>query len=254
MKLTDQVAVVTGASAGIGRAIAKLYVQQGAKVIGIGNHNMAGVESLVDETQHEPGEMTAFHADVSQRQDVEKMLDLALDKYGRLDILVNNAGVLDKMTPVGELEDSLWEMVISIDLNGVMYACRRAVQIMQKQQRGVILNMSSVCGVQGGRGGAAYTAAKHAIVGLSKNIGSMYADQGIRCNVLCPGSVLTDMTTKGMDDANKFGLEKAIAGLKANHRAGTPEEIASIALFLVSEEAKFINGAAIIADSGWCAY
>lgn len=200
------------------------------------------------------GNIDIKKADVSIRSEIESVIDFTLQKYEKLDILVNNAGILDRMLPIGELEDDVWNKVMGVNLNGVMYATRYAVQIMEKQRSGNIINIASICGVQGGRAGACYTASKHAVVGLSKNVGFMYADKGIRCNALCPGSIKTEIAPTSHTNASSLGMEKALLGLPANPAHGTPENIADIVLFLASDESKFINGAVITADSGWTAY
>lgn len=250
MKLKDKTVVITGGGSGIGLGIVRLFADHGANIV-IADINTEVAKSNVKNIK---GNIDIQKADVSVRSEIEAAIDFAVSKYGRLDILVNNAGILDKMTPIGEIEDSLWNKVMDVNLNGVMYASRHAVKIMEKQNGGNIINIASVCGVQGGRAGVAYTASKHAVVGLSKNIAFMYAHKDIRCNVICPGSVKTDISTTALSNASSLGMKKALLGLPANPSHGTPEDIANIVLFLASEEAKFINGAAIVADSGWLAY
>lgn len=250
MRLKDKTAVITGGGAGIGLGIVKLFAEHGANIV-IADIN---TEAAEENTKGINGNIDIQKANVSIRSEIESVLDFAVEKYGKVDVLVNNAGILDNMTPIGEIEDSLWDKVMSVNLNGVMYASRRAVQIMEKQNGGSIINIASVCGVQGGRAGVGYTASKHAVVGLSKNIAFMYAHKDIRCNVLCPGSIKTDISTTALVNASSLGMKKALLGLPANPSHGTPEDIANIVLFLASDEAKFINGAAIVADSGWLAY
>ncbi len=250
MRLKDKTAVITGGAAGIGLAIVKLFVKHGANVI-IADINPDTAQKNTAEIE---GTIDIQKADVSVRSEIEDVLDTAATKYGSLDILVNNAGILDRMLPVGEIEDSVWDKVMNVNLNGTMYACRRAVQIMEKQGSGNIINMASICGLQGARGGVAYTAAKHAIVGLSKNIGFIYADKGIRCNAICPGSIRTEIANTVLHNASPLGMKKTLLGLSANPSHGTAEEIANIVLFLASDDSKYINGTTITADSGWTAY
>ena len=181
MKLENKVAIVTGAGSGMGKAIAGLFAKEGAKVIA-SDINETGVKDLIASSGDIAGEIVFSQTDVSSRNQVEAMIDLAVNKYGKLDVLVNNAGVLDKMYAVTEVEDEFWDKVIGVNVNSVMYACRKAIPIMMKNGGGSIINTASVGGLFGCRAGAAYTASKFAVVGLTKNIGFMYAKEGIRCN------------------------------------------------------------------------
>ena len=169
MKLENKVAIVTGAGSGMGKAIAGLFAKEGAKVIA-SDINETGVKDLIASSGDIAGEIVFSQTDVSNRNQVETMIDLAVNKYGKLDVLVNNAGVLDKMYSVTEVEDEFWDKVMSININSVMYACRKAIPIMMKNGGGSIINTASVGGLFGCRAGAAYTASKFAVVGLTKNI------------------------------------------------------------------------------------
>ena len=165
MKLENKVAIVTGAGSGMGKAIAGLFAKEGAKVIA-SDINETGVKDLIASSGDIAGEIVFSQTDVSNRNQVETMIDLAVNKYGKLDVLVNNAGVLDKMYSVTEVEDEFWDKVMSININSVMYACRKAIPIMMKNGGGSIINTASVGGLFGCRAGAAYTASKFAVVGL----------------------------------------------------------------------------------------
>lgn len=251
MKLENKVAVITGAGSGMGKAMIELFVKEGAKIIAA-DINEGGVNEVISATGDAAGEITFSKTDVSNREQVEAMIDLAINKYGKLDILINNAGILDNMVPIADLEDSLWEKVQAVNVNGVMYAMRKAVPIMLKQGGGAIINTASVGGLFGTRAGASYTASKFAVVGLTKNVGFMYGDQGIRCNAICPGGIATNIAA-GLANANQFGMGKATAGAGFS-RTGKPEDIANAALFLASDDSSFINGTTITVDGGWTAY
>lgn len=251
MKLKDKIVVVTGASSGMGKEITRLFLKEGAIVAGI-DIREDRLEGL--KTEFGAGDsLLTYVGDVSKREQVDQILDDIIEKKGRLDILVNNAGIMDEMMPISEVSDELWNRVIGVNLNGPMYLSRKAVNQMMAQGSGNIINIASVGGLFGSRAGVAYTAAKFALVGMTKNIGFMYANMGIRCNAIAPGGVNTDIGA-GIKAPSPLGLERAMAGFGMNPRTGEPEEIAQVALFLASDESSMINGAVITADAGWTAY
>lgn len=253
MKLENKVTVITGAGAGMGREITRLYAQEGARVIAA-DICEDGIASLIPEVAGYPGEVVFCKTDVSVRKQVEHMINLAVEKYGKLDVVINNAGIMDDMTPVSELEDSLWSKIMSVNMDGVMFSCRHAVRIMAGQESGgVIINTASVGGLNGCRAGAAYTASKFAVVGLTRNIGYMYARKGIRCNAICPGGVETNIGM-GLRHPSEYGIGVIKDGLNLSPRLGKAEEVARVAVFLGSEDSSFINGTTITVDGGWTAF
>ena len=252
MKLCGKVAVVTGASSGMGRAIALLYAKEGASVVAVARRKEK-LEELIEASKDYEGKIIAMQGDVSKKEDNEKMIDLAIDSFGKIDILVNNAGVMDEMMPVAEVSDELWEKVMSVNLDGPFYACRKAVNSMLKQGSGIIINVGSIGGLNGCRAGASYTASKYALLGLTKNIGFMYADKGIRCNIICPGGVESEIGV-GISHPSEFGFSRVRLGMGNVPRSGSPEEIATIALFLATDDSSFVNGTEIVADAGWTAF
>ncbi len=178
------------------------------------------------------------------------MIDFAVKSCGKLDILINNAGVMDEFIPIGDLTNETWDKIMKVNLEGPMFAMRKAVQIMGKQNDGgVILNIASIGGVRGCRAGAAYTASKHALVGLTANTAYMYVDQKIRCNVLCPGGVETEVMNS-QTNISQLGIKRVMAGLDQSIKPGKPEDIASAVLYMVSDDAKFMNGATVVLDGG----
>lgn len=190
-------------------------------------------------------------ADMGNREDVQMILDYIKEKFGRLDILVNNAGIMDGMEPIGDVSDETWDKVIAVNLTGPFILCRGVVKMMLEQEaKGVIINVASGGGIGGGRAGTAYTASKFGLVGMSRNIAYMYAPQGIRCNVICPGAVKTEIT---MPELNQEGWARVSDGVK-NIRMGDATEIADLALYLASPYATLINGAIIPADAGKSAW
>jgi NAD(P)-dependent dehydrogenase (short-subunit alcohol dehydrogenase family) len=252
MRLQDKVAVVTGAASGMGKAIATLYAKEGAKVV-VSDINLDAANVTVDEIVTNGGVAIAVVANVAMEDDIQRLIDTAVNTYGTLDILVNNAGIMDNFVPAADLTDELWERVFAINTTGPMRAIRKALPIFTEKQCGVIINIASAGGLMGSRAGAAYTAAKHGVVGLTKNVGFQYANLGVRCNAIAPGGVNTNIGTT-IYQPNQFGMERAMAGMNLNPRMGEPEDIARVALFLASEDANFINGTVITADAGWTAY
>ena len=172
--------------------------------------------------------------------------------FGTLDILVNNAGIMDNFTPVDAVSDDLWKHIMAVNLDGPFYTCRGAVKIFLEKGCGSIINISSIGGLFGGRAGAAYTASKHGLIGLTKSIGYQYSTKGIRCNAIAPGGVNTNII-HGMEP-HPFGYDRMSAGTGNLPESAQPVAIAELALFLASESSSFINGAVMVADGGWTAY
>jgi NAD(P)-dependent dehydrogenase (short-subunit alcohol dehydrogenase family) len=243
MILDGKTAIITGAGSGLGLAMTNLFIAEGARVIGV-DTDVKRLESLADR----PG-LIAVSGDVSNPRDADRIVDAGED---RIDILCNNAGIIDRLAPADELTDDEWERVIRVNLTGPFLLSRRVIPTMRAARAGVILNTASIAGLRGGRAGAAYTASKHGLVGLTQNIAWSYAKDGIRCNAICPGAVSTNIYS---------GVETSVRGKEAFAMVGDwrpapadPETVAMVALFLVSEQAKHINGVALPVDAGRSAY
>jgi len=252
MKLANKAAVITGAGSGMGKAIAALFAQEGAKVVAA-DINEETVNSLVEQIKANGQTAVGVVANVAVETDVQRMIDTAVNEFGSLDILVNNAGIMDHFTPAGDVTDELWERVMGVNLTGPMRSTRKALSIMVPQGKGVIVNIASVGGLFGSRAGAAYTVSKHGLVGLTKNVGFQYAKSGIRCNAIAPGGVNTNVSAGSQP--NMLGFQALRDGLGLSRREpADPMEIAKVALFLASDDASFVNGAVVTADGGWTAY
>jgi NAD(P)-dependent dehydrogenase (short-subunit alcohol dehydrogenase family) len=249
--LENKVAIITGAGSGMGKSMALLFASEGAKVI-VSDIKADRVDAVVKEITSSGGTARGVVTNVSQEEDVKKMVNTAISSYGSLDVLVNNAGVMDDFTPVADVSNELWNKVLGVNLNGPFYACRLALQQMLKQGKGIIINVSSIGGLNGARAGAAYTASKHGLIGLTKNIAFMYGTKGIRCNGIAPGGVNTNIMEGA--NPNAFGYERMSGGMASNIRMAEPVEIANLALFLASDKSSNVNGAIIVADGGWTAY
>lgn len=251
MKLQDKVAVVTGGASGMGKAIVELYASEGAKVI-VADLNLEGAEEVVKGIIENGGVAKAVQVNVAKQEDIDNMIDTAVNEYGTLDILVNNAGIMDGFEPVGDILDERWDLIFDINTKGVMRAMRKALPIFLEKGKGNIINTASTGGLNGAHAGATYGASKHAVIGLTKNTGYMYAQKGIRCNAIAPGAVATNISAS-MKNINQFGMERTKVVQGVIPRVGQPEEIAQVALFLATEESSFVNGTVITADGGWTA-
>jgi NAD(P)-dependent dehydrogenase (short-subunit alcohol dehydrogenase family) len=253
MRLAGKVAVITGTASGIGLAIATRFAAEGASIVA-GDWNTQRLDAAVAGIQSSGGTIVGSQGDIADQAAAEGLIDLAIGSHGRLDVLCNNAGVMDYMQGVGELTDDVWRRVLSINLDGPMFTSRRAVRQMLTQGSGSIINIASIGGLHGGAAGAAYTVSKHALVGLTRNTAWMYAKRGIRCNAICPGATATNIT----DTMPTERLEPAGSARAGEYAALIPvvldpADIASLALFLASDESRHINGAIITADAGWTA-
>lgn len=251
-RLKDKVAIVTGSASGIGKQIALTYGNEGAKVV-VADFNEEGLQETVAELKSKNIEAIGVKVDVSSEDDISNLVNETVNAFGTVDILVNNAGIIDRMQAAANVTDDVWERVMDINVTGVMRGIRKVLPVFLEKGQGTIVNMASISGLTGGRGGLAYTAAKHAVVGMTKNVASQYGPQNIRCNAIGPAHVPTP-ATMNMDNVDPFGLEVATRGTGLMTKAGTTEDIANIALFLASEESGYVNGVTIAADFGWSAY
>ena len=248
MRFEGKCVVVTGASSGMGRKIALDFAKEGATVIAVARR-LERLEEIAKEAESFAGKILPYQGDISLEEVNNGMIDYAVKECGKLDVLVNNAGIMDEFTPIGELTDELFNKVMAVNLNGPIYAMRKAVQVMLEQKtKGNIVNIASIGGVCGARAGVAYTASKHAIVGATKNTAYMYAGK-IRCNVVCPGGVETEVMNS-QTNISQFGVGRIMAGLDTSIPAGKVEDISTAVLYIASDDAKFMTGAQIVIDGG----
>jgi NAD(P)-dependent dehydrogenase (short-subunit alcohol dehydrogenase family) len=247
-QFAGKTALVTGAGSGIGEAIAVALATRGARVV-IADLNLEAAQRVAAAIGAAGGVAAAVRADVADFTSVEAMVRFATDTYGGLDVAVNNAGVGGAQAPTGEYPPDSWETVIRINLNGVFYCMRHEIPALLARGGGAIVNLASILGSVGFAGSAAYVAAKHGVLGLTKTAAIEYATQGIRINSIGPGFITTPLLAANLDAA----AQQAIGDLHPMKRMGTPEEVAALACFLASDEASFITGSYHLVDGGYTA-
>jgi NAD(P)-dependent dehydrogenase (short-subunit alcohol dehydrogenase family) len=244
----DRVVLITGAGSGIGRAMCVAFAKAGARVV-VSDINLAGAE----ETARAIGDAAiAVAVDIGDEPSVAQMVQHVIDVLGRIDVLCNNAGVIDTMALPAETSLAEWERVLRINLTGTFLVTHAVLPHMLRQGSGVIVNTASEAGIRGGASGAAYTASKHGVVGLTRNVAWAYANDGIRCNAILPGATVTGIAggIEAFDEKGKARLEPIIS---LQQRIAMPEQMADAVLFLASDAASFINGAIVPVDGGWSA-
>ncbi|MBE6494082.1 MAG: SDR family oxidoreductase [Methanosphaera stadtmanae] len=253
MKLQNKTAIITGATAGMGKAMAYLFAKEGASLVLVARRKER-LESVVNSITSNGGKAVACVGDVSKQEDIDNIVKTAIDTYGKIDIAVNNAGIMDGFNKVETITDEKWNQVINVNLTGPMRLYRAVIPEMLKNGGGSLITVASIGGLYGKISGVAYTASKHGVIGMAKNTAWMYAKQGIRSNVIAPGAVNTEISSS-MDPANMDaeGYQNCEGFIKINPKTGEADEIAEIALFLASDESSLINGAVITADGGWTA-
>lgn len=246
--LENRTAIVTGAGSGIGRAIALLYATEGANVVVSDIDEKGGSETLAG-IKEKGGKAIFVKTDTSKPEDNKKLVEETIAAFGSLHIAVNNAGIGGPISPVGDYPVDGWDKVISINLSGVFYGMRYQLPAILAAGGGSIVNMASILGKVGTKGSAAYTAAKHGVVGLTEAAALEYADKKIRINSIGPGYIVTPLLTKTLDDATM----KVLAGMHPMGRLGAAEEVAELALWLNSDKASFVTGAYYPVDGGYLA-
>ncbi len=256
MRLKDKVALITGGASGIGQATAQLFIKEGARVM-IADINEQRARDVVKSLGVGRDQATLVTGDVSINADAQKMVKATVDAFGRLDVLVNNAGVSyrNALPPSASLEQ-VWDRVIAVDLKSIFNMSQHAIQEMLRTGGGSIINIASIAGLVGLRVRPEdaldpYTAAKGAIVVLTKNMAVVHAKNNIRVNCVCPGYVKTPLTQALWEDPE---MERFIANRHPMGRFGRPEEIAYAILFLASDESSFVTGAPLIVDGGYTAW
>jgi NAD(P)-dependent dehydrogenase (short-subunit alcohol dehydrogenase family) len=260
-RLVSGAAIVTGGGSGIGRALAEALAADGAPVALVDLLPEGGREAA-EAIGAGGGRAVFIEADVSRWADIDAAVTEAVGTLGPLAIMVNAAGVLDGYTPADRMGPELWERVVAIDLTGTFWGCKRALGELLPAGRGRIVNVASVAGLVGSGGGPAYTAAKHGVVGLTRQLAVAYASQGVTVNAICPGAIRTGLRANSArilgPDAPSMtggvgGSEDAIRAVTPAGRRGTLSEVAAAAMYLSSEDAAYVTGQALVVDGGWTA-
>ncbi|GIH98399.1 SDR family NAD(P)-dependent oxidoreductase [Planobispora takensis] len=242
-----KVCLVTGAGSGIGRAMALAFAKAGARVVACDiDAGSAG------RTAAEIGDAAvAAAADIADEASVAALVETAIESFGRVDVLCNNAGIMDTMALPAGITVEQWERVLRVNLTGTFLVTHAVLPHMLSQGGGAIVNTASEAGIRGGAAGAAYTASKHGVVGLTKSVAWAYAKDGIRCNAILPGPTITNIADgAAFDPAGAARLGPVLA---LGERLAQPEQMAEAALFLASDAASFVNGAIMPVDGGWSA-
>ena len=246
--IRDSVAIVTGASSGIGRAAAMRFAAEGASVVAA-DVDTAGGEDTVDTIHEDGGEATFVETDVSDRGDVEAMVATAVERYGGLDFAFNNAGIEGHNDSLVDQSDDDWERVVDINLKGVFLGLQAEIPAMIEDGGGAIVNTSSIAGVVGFQGVSPYVASKHGVIGLTKTAALEYGRDGVRVNAISPGVIETPMVERA-STANPEMIE-GVSEATPMGRIGEPEEIGDAAVWLCSADASFVTGETLVIDGGY---
>jgi len=260
MTTKQRMAVVTGAGSGLGQAIGLELAADGFAVATI-DLDEASARETARQIEKAGGRAVGYKADVSRSAELDKAVTAAIAELGPIEVMVNNAGILDGYFDVDEMDEVLWRKVIDIDLTSVFLGSKRALREMLPRKHGRIINMSSVAGLNGTGGGAAYIAAKHGVIGLTRQMAVQYGARGIRANCVCPGAIPTGLRAHsqailgpGVPDMSGRGVavnDEMVRALVPAGVCGTPEDIAAAVSFLASDAANYINGHALVVDGGW---
>ena len=255
-RLAGKAALVTGASRGLGRAIALRFAEEGASIAAVAIRNRAELDELVSDVLEEGGHAVALLGDVGEPADAKRLVADAVATLGHLDVLVNNAGIdITNFLPLHEFAEETWDAILRTNLTGPFLMTKYAVPDLMTSGRGAVVNIASVCGVQAWQGDAPYNASKAGLIMLTQTAALDYAKRGIRCNAICPAVIGTDMTWNFIAaQPDPKAAEEEFRSLHPMHVLGRPMDVANAALYLASDEAAFVTGAVLTVDGGMTAH
>jgi NAD(P)-dependent dehydrogenase (short-subunit alcohol dehydrogenase family) len=248
-RLKDKVAIVTGASSGIGEATAVLFAREGALLV-LADIEAEGLKAVAKRIAEGSGAAIIKKADVSNENEVKALVALALESYSKIDIVCNIAGVAGDLASLDQQEKKVWQRVYDVNVMGAVYTTKHVCLHMQERKSGAIVNTSSVAGIRSGAGGNAYSASKAALINFTQTAACDLGSHNIRVNAVCPGLIETGMTQSIFDYARKSGKERKLGSRCELKRYGKPEEVAHVILFLASDEASYVTGQALAVDGG----
>ena len=240
-KLQDRVALIYGGTSGLGEATAKLYAKEGAKVAIAGRSVERGNE-IVDAIKHEGGEAIFVEVDLMETDQIKQSIQDTVDAFGTIDILYNGAGILDEYVGIIETDEEEFDQIVQLNIKAPFIVTKEVMPIFVEKGKGVVINLGSQGSKFAGVGGTSYVTSKHALVGFNKQLAYDYGDKGIKALLLAPGFIDTPMT----DDVKEERLNDI-----PDRRAGKPEEVAKLALFLASDDSNYMNGTEVYMDGGW---
>ncbi len=247
-RFEGKTAVITGSTRGIGRAAAELFASEGAKTVIVGMNEELGMQ-VTDEIQANGGEAFFQKTDVTSGTDLDALVQAAADQYGKIDILINNAGIGGSLANMDQITDEEWDQVLATNLTAPFQLMKRVIPMMEKAGGGTIVNVASMASTAAGRGGIAYTSAKHGLLGLTRQISLDHGHSGIRINAVLPGPIETRMIQRILEMPQhplNLKIQMSPAG-----RPGKPQEVAQAIAFLASDDSAFIHGAALAVDGGY---
>lgn len=248
--LDGKVAIVTGSAGGLGKIISQHLILAGVHVV-LCDINETTLEATYNELKSH-GQCLHITVDVSSSSSIQELFEKSIQHFGKIDVLINNAGIMDRLDGAADCDEDLWNRVLAINLTGPFLTTKVAVKhFLAEKIPGTIVNIASIGGVQGHRAGAAYTASKHGLVGLTKNTAAAYGANGIRCNAICPGPMLTNVSSalaNGMNQSGFLIVEKSLATLPGMCDV---DHMAKVVLFLCRTDSSVLNGTIINADMGW---